>query len=174
MTQEEIDDIEAIVCDWIIAASGLDNQRVIMSHQDCPDPQGVYITLELMQTGDTLGMFPEQFINPDTGVAYESGHWRFEGTIDAYRAGAYGLLTSTRSKLLLPSFYKTLNNAGLSAHLGEAESTPNLLNRQWEQHASMLIIMHYVANPVEDSGDIGYFEHVGVTIDADHDIDTTI
>jgi len=174
MIQSEIDTIEAIACGWIIAASGLDDQHVIMSHQDCPDPQGVYITLELMESGDTLGMNPEQFVDPDTGIAYEIGHWRFEGTIDAYRAGAYGVLTKTRSKLLLPSFYETLNNAGISAHLGNVESTPNLLNREWEQHASMPIIMHYVANPVDDSGDIGYFEHVGVTIDADHDIDTII
>lgn len=151
--------IEAAILEWIRAASGLNDQHVIMSHQDCTDPSGLYITLDL-EDADTLGMFPEQYFN-SSGLMAERAHWRFEASIEAWRSGAYQLLITTKSKMLLGSVYQILQDAGISADLRVVQSLPSLRGGQWEDHAKLSVVFHHgeVATADPDIGEdpVGYF-----------------
>lgn len=127
---------------WLMAASGLPEELVIFSHQDGPDPQGgAYLVLEVWESGDTLGMLPEQKTNED-GQVEQIEHWRIEGTVSIFGPGARQLLITTQSRSLLPSYYARIHTLGIDGELdGAIAHIPAVKARGWEEQAQCGLIL---------------------------------
>lgn len=133
---------------WIHAASGLPESRVIFSHQDGPDPDedpdadgGPYVVLEVWESGDTLGMLPEQKTDAQ-GRANQIEHWRIEGTVSAFGPGARQVLITIKSRHLLPSYYAKIHTLGIDGELtGELAHIPENKARGWEEQAQIGLIL---------------------------------
>lgn len=147
-----LETIEDTVQAWAVAASGLDDAHVIFSHQDGPDPSGgPFITINVMEDSDTLGMYPEQKIN-GSGVPYTIEHWRLDGMIEAFGPGARQVLLNLKSKGYLESFYNLLLAQGIDLDFDKVTSMPNTKNRSWEEHAQLPIIIRVGDSTTTDTG----------------------
>lgn len=153
--------------DWIRAASGLPPEQVIFAHQDAPEPVGDYITITIIEDADTLGQKPEEGVN-ELGQVYTKEHWRIEGNFQIWGDNAQQLMLVMKPKLLLPSYYKILTDAGFGAHYGRAQFFPGLKTHQWEDSMKLDVVWVTGASSVDtgapdESGTpqpIGYFDSV--------------
>jgi hypothetical protein len=174
-----IETLEDAVHAWVLEVSGLPEARVIFSHQDGPEPATApYLTITVAESFETLGMYPEELVN-GSGVAYTVEHWRIEGSLDAWGAGARQLIATVKSKCLLPSFYKLLSDLGIDADPGGLTFIPAVKNRGWEEHAKLEMIFRLRDQTTTDTGaaeQVGYFETIGYTLpDLDpHPVDDPI
>lgn len=153
----DLEALENAVRDWVKTASGLDDDHVIFTHQDGPDPDevdgGPYITILAFDDGSTLGMYPEEKTGAD-GVPYTIEHWRIDGQIEAYGPGAKQILLNFKSKCLLPTFYDPLTAAGIAADPDtRINSLPNPKGRQWEEHAKLEVVFRLRDGTTEDRGE---------------------
>lgn len=164
-------DLEAIedgVFDWLKACSGLSDDNISHSHLDGNDPAGEpYLTITLWDSGDTLGMHPEQSINED-GEPTQIEHWRIEGTIDTWGVGARQLMLTIKSNHLLPSYYQILQNADLDGDIRGMLFIPGLKSRGWEEHAQATLIIRLRTDSTDEGAPdsegapqpLGYFESI--------------
>jgi hypothetical protein len=127
---------------WLLAASGLPDERVIFSHQDGQDPGGgAYMVIEVWESGDTLGMYPEQGVN-SSGQGTQTEHWRVEGTVSVHGPGARHALITAKSRSLLPSYYARIHDLGIDGELdGEIAHIPENKARGWEEQAQIGLIL---------------------------------
>lgn len=138
---------------WVVSASGLAADQVIHSHQDGPDPVGLFITITALEDAHTEGLWPEEFMN-DSGVPFTREHWRVAGCIDAYGTGARQLLADFKSKCLLPTHYGLLAAQKIEADPGGLTFIPAIKSHGWEEHAKLDMVWRLADGSTTDPGTV--------------------
>lgn len=136
--------IKAALISWLGATTT--GFTLTYAHQNTPEPNGPYISINPGVSIGNIGMFDEAVFDTTTALYTVHAHRRLMVSIQALGAGALLALTSARDSLDRPTLYQSwFVDRGLSAIPSEIRNLTGLKGSRYEQRAQMDLTITYLA-----------------------------
>lgn len=149
---------------WVITSTGLDEGKVILSHQNAPRPQPPYAVINPKLAITRRGLIDEERLVPgQPGKIQRIGHRRISVSLNIYGANAIPFVCMAQSGLERYDVREALEAAaGLTViDQGQVRDLTAFMETHWEERGQVDVIFGIAQEVIEDVGYIETVEYSG-------------
>lgn len=160
-----LDDIKTAVHGWLVDSTELAGDKVIWAYQNAPEPTGLFIKINPLQSVGKISVFDE--LVPESDGTQTVLHYRnITCSVQAFGPGASATLAAALDGLDHPFIYQTnFAENGISARSTTIRDLSQIKGTRYEERAQIDLFL-YSADTTSDE-DSGWFDTVEYSSDAD-------